>query len=129
MQHSWDTMPYKGHLPENFNHEFVNTIEWNELKESYGPFTYLIVDNEGSLYYVLKDNPDFLDTIKVIIIENDFHSHEHLNYVNYAFKNANFTCSYKQGINDFLGEQCHDFYCIHIIMIIRNMVVVWHGIP
>jgi len=97
-------------------------MEWNELNKSYGPFTYLIVDSEGSLYYVLKDNPDFLDTIKVIIIENDFHSHEHLNfhshehlnYVTNAFKNANFTCSYKRGIEDFLGEQREDFYCIWI---------------
>ena len=89
-------------------------IEWCELKESYGPFTYLIVDSEGSLYCVLKENLDFLDTIKVIIIKNDFHSHEHSNYVTNAFKNANFTCSYKQGIADFLGEQRHDFYCIWI---------------
>ena len=112
MQHSCDTVPYKGDLPEN--HEIVNTIEWNELNQQYGPFTYLIVDSEGSLYYVLKDNPDFLDNIKVIIIENDFHSHEHLNYVNNAFKNANFVCSYKKGIDDFLGEQHNDLYCIWI---------------
>ena len=26
----------------------------------------------------------------------------------------NFTCSYKRGIDDFLGEQRHDFYCIWI---------------
>ena len=57
MQHSWDTMPYYDHIPDN--HHYVNTIEWNELNKSYGPFTYLIVDSEGSLYYVLKDNPDF----------------------------------------------------------------------
>ena len=112
MQHSWDTMPYYDHIPDN--HHYVNTIEWNELNKSYGPFTYLIVDSEGSLYYVLKDNPDFLDTIKVIIIENDFHSHDHLNYVNNAFKNANFVCSYKKGIDDFLGEKRPDFYCIWI---------------
>ena len=66
------------------------------------------------MYYVLKENPNFLNTIKVIIIDNDFHSNEHLNSVNNAFKNANFTCSYKRGIDDFLGEKRDDFYCIWI---------------
>ena len=52
----------------------------------------------------MRENPDFYDTIKVVIIENDLHSHEHLNNVNNVFQNANFRCSYKLGINDFLGK-------------------------
>ena len=37
-----------------------------------------------------------------------------MNDVTNAFKIANFTCSYKRGMDDFLGEQREDFYCIWI---------------
>ena len=114
MQHSWDIMPFEGQLILPENHELVNTISWSKVNELHGPFTYLVVDSEGNVYYTFKKYTNILDTIKVIIIKNDFYLPKHLDYVTNVFQNANFRCSFKHGINDFLGKQCDDFDCIWI---------------
>ena len=67
-------------VPEGFIR--VNTIKYNELLNKYKiNFDTLVLDCEGSFYYILLDFPDILDNIKLIITENDYPNIEQLNYV------------------------------------------------
>ena len=51
----------------------VNTITVHELRAKYNiKFDTLILDCEGAFYYILKDMPEILDGIKMIIMENDY---------------------------------------------------------
>jgi len=51
----------------------IETISWTELKKLYPyKFNVLVLDCEGSFYYILKDEPDFLKGIEKILIENEW---------------------------------------------------------
>jgi FkbM family methyltransferase len=57
----------------------VNTIKYNELIRKYNiNFDTLILDCEGSFYYILLDFPEILNNIKLIITENDYVDVNHL---------------------------------------------------
>jgi FkbM family methyltransferase len=58
-------------LEDGYN--FVNTITLNELNKKYNlQFDTLILDCEGSFYYILYDFPEILENVNLIIIENDY---------------------------------------------------------
>ena len=64
----------------------VNTITFDELKEKYKlNFDTLVVDCEGGLYQILVDEPNLLENIKLVIIENDFLDIEHKRFVDSMF--------------------------------------------
>jgi hypothetical protein len=52
-------------------------------------FNTLVADCEGALYYIMKENPDFLQTFNKIIIENDFNDIEHKEFIDNEFKKHN----------------------------------------
>jgi hypothetical protein len=53
--------------------KWVNTITWEDLNKKYNiEFDTLILDCEGAFYYILKDTPEILDKINLIIMENDY---------------------------------------------------------
>jgi FkbM family methyltransferase len=55
------------------DHVKVNTITIHELIAKYNiKFDTLILDCEGAFYYILKDMPEILDGIVMIIMENDY---------------------------------------------------------
>ena len=55
------------------DHVKVNTITIHELSAKYNiKFDTLILDCEGAFYYILKDMPEILDGIVMIIMENDY---------------------------------------------------------
>jgi FkbM family methyltransferase len=55
------------------DHVKVNTITVHELRAKYNiKFDTLILDCEGAFYYILKDMPEILDGIIMIIMENDY---------------------------------------------------------
>lgn len=70
----------------------VKTSTWTEIKSKYNNliFDTLIADCEGALYYILRDEPTFLENFKKIIIENDFHDIEHKNFVDNSFRTFGF---------------------------------------
>lgn len=75
IQSGWDTIPSDVVLNGCFP---VNTITWIELKDKYNiDFDTLVLDCEGAFYYILKDTPEVLDNIKLIIVENDYFAHIH----------------------------------------------------
>jgi FkbM family methyltransferase len=69
----------------------IKTMSWLQIKNKYKiTFDTLVADCEGALYYILKDEPKFLENFKTIIIENDFNEIEHKHFVDGEFKRFNF---------------------------------------
>ena len=93
IQQSWVTKP-SNVLEEGF--KWVNVVNWDELKLKYPiNFDTLILDCEGAFYYILKDMPEILDNIKLIIMENDYHDLSHKIYVDDVLCKNNFYNIYK----------------------------------
>ena len=70
IQKNWCTKPsyilQKGYT-------WVDTITLRDLKNKYAiKFDTLVLDCEGAFYYILKDTPEILDNINLIIMENDY---------------------------------------------------------
>lgn len=58
-------------LEEGWN--WVKTITFKELEEKYKlKFNTIVADCEGALYDILKDDPNILNNIDTVILENDF---------------------------------------------------------
>lgn len=73
----------------------VNTITYSELTAKYGiQFNTLIIDCEGAFYYILMDMPEILDNIRLIIMENDYTSLEHKEYVDSVLRQNEFYVDY-----------------------------------
>jgi FkbM family methyltransferase len=69
----------------------IKTMSWLQIKNKYKiTFDTLVADCEGALYYILKDEPDFLENFKTIIIENDFYDIKHKHFVDGEFKRFSF---------------------------------------
>jgi three-Cys-motif partner protein len=50
----------------------INTKTWDEIKNKYNMnFNTLVVVCQGALYYIIKENPDFVESFDKIIIENE----------------------------------------------------------
>lgn len=94
IQNGWNTMPSKEVLPGYFR---VNTISFDKLQSKYNiVFDTLVVDCEGALYYILRDDPGILKNIKLIITENDYTKLKHLRYVQALFRKYGFRLAYNQ---------------------------------
>jgi hypothetical protein len=72
----WQT--YKTQIPGSTP---VNTITFNDFISKYNlQFDTLIIDNEGNFVDMMKDFPNILDNIKLLIIEHDFKNEDDLCY-------------------------------------------------
>ena len=91
-QKDWNTKPDNEMNSEDYNNwTKIKTSTWSDIKNKYNiVFDTLVVDCEGALYYILRDEPTFLENFKKIIIENDFQNHNHKLYVDEEFKKFNF---------------------------------------
>ena len=86
-QKKWVTKPVN-EIKDIQNWEKINTKTWEEIKNKYNiDFNVLVADCEGALYYIIKENPDFLQQFNKIIIENDFTDIKHKEFVDNEFKN------------------------------------------
>jgi FkbM family methyltransferase len=90
-QRGWDTIPVN-EIEDYNNWTKIKTLTWSDIKNKYNNmiFNTLVADCEGALYYILRDEPTFLENFKKIIIENDFQNHNHKPYVDEEFKKFNF---------------------------------------
>ena len=90
IQNEWNTKPLINDIIYD-GWKMINTITWNELKQKYDMnFDTLVVDCEGALYYILKEEPEFLNGFKTVIIENDFIDITHKEFVDEEFKRYDF---------------------------------------
>lgn len=95
IQIDWDTIPSEVLLP---GYQWVNTIGLNELKSKYNiEFDTLVLDCEGAFYYILMDMPDILNTINLVIMENDYHDISQKQYVDKILTERNFHRHYVEG--------------------------------
>lgn len=86
IQQGWDTKYLNTDIiPDGWKK--INSITFDELKQKYNmSFNVLVVDCEGALYFILKENPNFLNGINTVIIENDFSDFNHKCFVDTEFK-------------------------------------------
>jgi len=107
IQRSWFTFtsdeilppPKKGPKWVSEFHE-ANIITFEELEKKYNIiFDTLVLDCEGAFYYILKDAPEILKNIKLIIIENDYRKKEHKEYVDGILKKNSFNMDYTEKLD------------------------------
>lgn len=95
IQKDWITLPsdilLEGYKP-------VDIITFEELECKYNlKFDTIVADCEGALYYILKDNPDILNNIDLILMENDYWDIIHKHYVDALLLDKGFHRVYHQG--------------------------------
>jgi FkbM family methyltransferase len=94
IQRGWDTME-SDTLRDGY--KWVPTITLDKLYDKYGiQFDTLVLDCEGAFYYILRDMPEILDAVKLIIMENDYHNIDHKNAVDRVLGEAGFTSIYQE---------------------------------
>ena len=108
VQHGWDTRPYDGHnVPEGWLP--VNTISVYGLIAKYSiVFDTLVADCEGALYHILKDTPHILDSIKLVIMENDYTEISEKNFVDNMLIENGFRVDYVEAGG--FGPCFHNFF-------------------
>ena len=80
-QHTGHWQTVKSDVPVD-GHTKLNTIAFKELEDKYNiTFNTLVMDCEGAFYYILKEMPEILQNIRLIIMENDYNEIEHKEYV------------------------------------------------
>ncbi len=95
IQHQWDTIPSDVVQP---GYKEVQSITYDALLAKYNVhFDTLVLDCEGAFYYILQDMPEILDSIKLIIMENDYHNMEHKYAVDNVLKIKGFRVDYSEG--------------------------------
>ncbi len=96
-QNKWNSFPMEENEILEPGWFKVNTITWPSLRQKYNlKFNTLILDCEGAFYYILKDAPDILDNIRLIIIENDFFDEVMKNSVLNTFIRCGFELAYNR---------------------------------
>ncbi len=77
----------------------INTINFTELKTKYNKhFNVLVIDCEGAFYQILKTQPEVLNGIETVIIENDFIHKQHKEYVDKMFEENRLKMVYTQNL-------------------------------
>jgi len=84
----------KEHLKNNKNNfRECNIITFEELEQKYNiKFDTLVIDCEGAFYYIIKDLPDILSNISLIIMENDYENKYHYDYIKTILLEKKFIC-------------------------------------
>ena len=78
-------------------YKYVDIISLQELNNKYNiSVDTLVLDCEGAFYHILKDMPDILNNINLIIMENDYQTIEEKNYVDKILMENNFRVDYCQ---------------------------------
>lgn len=89
-RNSYDSVANKTHEEVKDNYEKIDNITFEALQNKYNIiFDTLIIDCEGAFYNIMIDFPNILNSIKIIIIENDFDTKYHYEEVlNFFIKNS-----------------------------------------
>lgn len=94
IQKKWDTMESDKLLP---GYKWVPTITLAELYAKYNiKFDTLVLDCEGAFYYILRDMPELLKPVNLIIMENDYHDIKHKKAVDAVLAKYGFKSIYQE---------------------------------
>lgn len=81
MQQGWNTVVNDTGILSH-GYKWVRTITFDQLRAKYDiDFDTLVLDCEGAFYYILMDMPEILSSIKLIVMENDYHDAREKRYV------------------------------------------------
>lgn len=69
----------------------VKTMSYETVLAKYGTFDTLVADCEGALLFILRDSPQLLDTVRLIIVENDYKDLAHYEEVATRFIERGFS--------------------------------------
>ena len=100
-QKGWDTVCID-YVDDNVNLEKtgfteVNTITLSNLRNKYSiEFDTLFLDCEGAFYFILRDTPEILNGIKLIIMENDYKDIKHKEYIDNILTSKGFKVTYSE---------------------------------
>lgn len=98
IQSKWTTIE-SDVLLDGYN--WVEICDYNYLKNKYQiNFDTLVIDCEGAFYYILRDFPEILENINLIIMENDYTDINNYNYVCDILS--------KNGLNKVYMEYCRE---------------------
>jgi FkbM family methyltransferase len=94
IQMGWNTIVSDTLLP---GYKRVQTITYEDLVKKYPiQFDTLVLDCEGAFYYILLDMPEILQTIKLIIMENDYSDIKHKLYIDNVLMKTGFVVDYSE---------------------------------
>lgn len=66
-------------VPQGYG--LIRSITYQYLVDKYHKFDVVVADCEGAFYYIVKEFPEILDDIEMLIIENDYSTKGHKDYV------------------------------------------------
>uniref|UniRef100_A0A6C0EKD8 Methyltransferase FkbM domain-containing protein n=1 Tax=viral metagenome TaxID=1070528 RepID=A0A6C0EKD8_9ZZZZ len=88
IQKGWKTIPSNVILK---GYKSVKILDIKQLNDKYKiKFNVLVLDCEGAFFYILKDMPEILNGIELIIMENDYSDINHYKYVKEQLLKNNF---------------------------------------
>jgi len=97
MQKEWDTL--EGDILID-GYKWIDVCDYNYLKNKYKiNFDTLIIDCEGGFYYILRDFPEILENINLIIMENDYKTIDNYLYIQNILNENNFKKVYIECLN------------------------------
>ena len=112
IQQGWNTIE-SDELKEG--HKWVETCDYNYLKDKYQlNFDTIVADCEGAFYYILRDFPEILDGVNLVIMENDYRSIDNYNYVANSLSTNGLKKVYMEYLIDASWSPC-----------VRNFFEVW----
>jgi len=112
MQKGWDTIE-GNELKADY--KWVETCDYNYLKDKYQlNFDTIVVDCEGAFYYILRDFPEVLDGVNLVIMENDYKTVDDYNYVANSLSNNGLKKVYMESLLEAAWSPC-----------VRNFFEVW----
>ena len=90
----------------------IPTITYSELCKKYDiDFDVLVADCEGSLYYIFKEDPNMLNNIHTVIMENDYHDVNHKQTVDTILTSKGFKVIYKEiGVPWASWSPCYEYF-------------------
>lgn len=90
----------------------IPTISYDQLCKKYQiEFDTLVADCEGSLYYIFKEDPDMLNHINLVIMENDYTVLDHKKMVDSILTTKGFHCIYREkGVPAAYWSCCYEYF-------------------
>lgn len=88
------------------------TISFSEICKKYDvDFNVLVADCEGSLFYIFNEDPDMLNGINTVIMENDYTNIDHKRSVDQILKSKGFSCIYQEkGVPWASWSCCYEYF-------------------
>jgi len=90
----------------------VPTISYSDICKKYNiDFDILVADCEGSLYYIFKEDPDMLNNIHTVVMENDYTDVTHKQTVDAILKIKGFKMVYQEkGVPWASWSCCYEYF-------------------